>query len=82
MTWVRPSNNKLIDRSIRYVQYLLDYYKDKFIHGKEAIYQKIDYSLICHALHSEIENLNFNQAIVLNTLKRILKDLFDYTLEE
>ena len=30
MIWVRPTNNKLIDRSIRYVKYLLDYYKHLF----------------------------------------------------
>lgn len=28
MIWVRPTNNKLIDRSIRYVKYMLDYYKN------------------------------------------------------
>lgn len=81
MTWVRPSNNKLIDRSIRYVQYLLDYYKDKFVQGKEEIYKQIDYNLICHALYSEIEKLTYNQAIVLNTFKRIVKDLFNHDLE-
>lgn len=31
MSWVRPSNNKLIDRAIRYVRHLLDFYKSKII---------------------------------------------------
>lgn len=30
MSWVRPSNNKLIDRAIRYVRHLLDFYKGNF----------------------------------------------------
>ena len=81
MTWVRPSNNKLIDRAIRYVQYLLEYYKSKFLNDKIEIYNKIDYSLVCHALYSEIEKLKYEEAIVLNTVKRIVNDLFEVNLQ-
>ncbi|KRX04134.1 hypothetical protein PPERSA_08349 [Pseudocohnilembus persalinus] len=81
MSWVRPSNNKLIDRSIRYIQHLLEFYKDQFIGENQKIYDQIDYSLICTALYSEIESLNYGEAIVLKTFQRIVKDLFNKQIE-
>lgn len=63
MTYVKPTNNKLIDRSIRYISYLL---KDKNI--------KVSYENVCHYLFEEIENLQENEAIVLKVYRRILED--------
>lgn len=58
MTWVKPSNNKLIDRAIRYVREL---YRRK--HGTE-----IDYAKTCHALFKARETLKPDEPIVLKTL--------------
>ena len=62
MTWVRPTNNKLIDRAIRYVDYLL----------KQSGVSKT-YDEICYELFEEIEVLKMDQSIVLNTFNRIKK---------
>ena len=67
MTWVKPSNNKLIDRSIRYIQHLLT---------QDGI-GEFSYADICHQLFIEAENMAPDQAVVVltrNTLKsRALK---------
>ena len=63
MTYVKPTNNKLIDRSIRYISYLL---KEKDI--------KISYENVCQYLFEGIENLKENEAIVLKVYKKILED--------
>ena len=61
MTWVKPSNNKLIDRVIRYVEALL--------HHDEIF----DYSYedICFQLFKEIETLKPDEAVVLKTWKSL-----------
>lgn len=61
MTWVKPSNNKLIDRSIRYVQALLE-------QSGENIFS---YEDICYALFGELETLKVEEPIVLRTLKAL-----------
>ncbi|MDD2717484.1 MAG: SIS domain-containing protein [Candidatus Wallbacteria bacterium] len=61
MIWVRPSNNKLIDRSIRYVRHLLS------SKGIEPSYEETAY-----ALFEEIETLSHNEPIVLKTVNRLL----------
>ncbi len=61
MTYVRPSNNKLIDRAIRYVQYLLRQ------RGIEIAYEEV-----CQALFRCREGLGQNEAIVLKTLAALL----------
>ena len=57
MTWVRPSNHKLIDRTIRYVRLLLQQ------RGIEASYEDTGY-----ACFQEIETIQPNEPIVLRTL--------------
>ena len=57
MTWVKPSNNKLIDRSIRYIQHLL---------AQDGI-SDFSYADICHQLFIEAENMAADQAVVVLT---------------
>ncbi len=63
MTWVKPSNNKLIDRAIRYVDYLLS----------QRTNTSLPYETIATALFAEIEELKNGEAIVLKTLDRLLQ---------
>ncbi|MBT6324893.1 MAG: SIS domain-containing protein [Bdellovibrionales bacterium] len=57
MTWVRPSNNKLIDRSIRYIQMLLNH------NGIKKTYNEI--TEVCFLLKREIKD---NESIVLKVV--------------
>ncbi len=63
MTWLRSSNNKLIDRTIRYARLLLD--------GKGI---DADYEDVCYACFAEMEAIRPDQPIVLFTVKRVLED--------
>lgn len=63
MVFVRPTNKKLIDRSIRYVQLLLE----------EAGQTQITYSEICHALFREMEHSTPEEPIVLKTFQNLQK---------
>jgi N-acetylmuramic acid 6-phosphate etherase len=56
MTWVKPSNNKLIDRSIRYVEFLL---------GDSC---KFAYDDICHELFTQIDLMKPSESVVLRTV--------------
>lgn len=58
MTWVKPSNKKLIDRAIRYVEYLL-HHQD--IHG-------FSYADICRQLFTEAARMTPAQSVVLMTV--------------
>jgi N-acetylmuramic acid 6-phosphate etherase len=58
MTWVKPSNNKLIDRAIRYVEFLLE---------REGI-TRYSYEEITHQLFEETEGLWTGESIVLKTV--------------
>jgi N-acetylmuramic acid 6-phosphate etherase len=63
MTWVRPSNKKLIDRAIRYVEYLL-------------LHQNIpnfSYEDICYQLFEEAERMTPDQSVVLMTVESLKK---------
>ena len=60
MTYVKASNNKLIDRSIRYVDLIL---RSRGI--------SVTYSEICYALYDVLESMPLNQSVVLNTVDRI-----------
>jgi N-acetylmuramic acid 6-phosphate etherase len=62
MTYVRPSNNKLIDRTIRYVRLLL----------KQGQIEK-SYEEVAYACFREMETINEDEPIVLKTLDRLLK---------
>jgi N-acetylmuramic acid 6-phosphate etherase len=59
MTWVRPSNNKLIDRAARYVRHLLSEA------GKQASYEDV-----VEKIFEESEKLQENEPIVLKVLNR------------
>jgi N-acetylmuramic acid 6-phosphate etherase len=59
MTWVRPSNFKLIDRAARYIQQLL---KENNKHA--------DYSDVVEKIFEESESLQANEPIVLKVLQR------------
>lgn len=59
MTWVRSSNNKLVDRSARYVLHLL---KES---GKSATYEDV-----IEKIFEESEDLQENDPIVLKVLRR------------
>jgi len=61
MTWVKPSNKKLIDRAIRYVEYLL-HHQD--IHG-------FSYADICHQLFIEAARMTPAQSVVLMTVESL-----------
>ncbi len=61
MTWVKPSNNKLIDRAIRYVQHLLD-------NEGTAV---PSYENICYRLFEERETLKPDESIVLKTFESL-----------
>jgi N-acetylmuramic acid 6-phosphate etherase len=58
MTYVKPSNNKLIDRAIRYVQLL-----HARAHGSTP-----DYAQVCRVLFRERASLGADEPIVLKTL--------------
>jgi N-acetylmuramic acid 6-phosphate etherase len=61
MSYVRPSNKKLIDRTIRYVRLLL------LQHGIEKSYEEVAY-----ACFQEMEIIHPDESIVLHTLDRLL----------
>lgn len=58
MTWVKPSNNKLIDRSIRYVEHLL--------HNAKVF--GFSYEDICFELFEQAEKMRPSESVVLKTV--------------
>lgn len=65
MTWVKPSNNKLIDRSIRYIS---EFWRRQT--GKE-----IAYRTVAEALFNELETLSVGEPIVIKTLDRLHREV-------
>ena len=61
MTWVKPSNKKLIDRAIRYVEYLL--------HHQGAM--GFSYQDICYELFEQAERMTPAQSVVLMTVESL-----------
>lgn len=61
MTWVKPSNNKLIDRAIRYICRLFEQR-----HGVQ-----LDYREVCYRLFEVRETLKPDEPIVLKTLEAL-----------
>lgn len=68
MTYVRPSNNKLIDRSIRYVMHLLKQQKEKD-------HNKVTYKDVCYELFRQMPLTSADEPIVLNTFKAIMQKI-------
>lgn len=66
MTWVKPSNKKLIDRAIRYVQHLLEY---------DGI-TDISYTDICYRLFELTDATETDKSIVLKTVESFKKEAF------
>ncbi|MCP4179398.1 MAG: SIS domain-containing protein [bacterium] len=62
MTSLYPSNSKLIDRAIRYIDFLVQIKIDK----------KIPYNDLAENMFEELRQLKPNESIVLNTVKRIV----------
>jgi N-acetylmuramic acid 6-phosphate etherase len=69
MTYVKPSNNKLIDRAARYVRLLAE--------KRTGILPSYDATI--HALFTEREVMQIGEPIVLKTLRRILGEDFTVT---
>ncbi|NBO39552.1 SIS domain-containing protein, partial [bacterium] len=65
MTCVRPSNYKLIDRTIRYVQFLLN---------RDSI-NSFSYEEICLQCFIELETADVNEPVVLRTYESLKKQL-------
>jgi N-acetylmuramic acid 6-phosphate etherase len=61
MVFVRPTNKKLIDRSIRYIQLLL----------KEEGFAVQTYEKICYALFEEFEKARQDEPVVVRTFERL-----------
>ncbi len=62
MTWVKPANNKLIDRAIRYVSLLLE----------RRTGRPPAYAAVCEALFAVMETLPPGESVVLRTVERML----------
>jgi N-acetylmuramic acid 6-phosphate etherase len=63
MTWVTTSNNKLIDRAVRYIEILIK---------KKGI--DLPYGEILYYLFDEISKEYHNKSLVLETFKRIMEE--------
>lgn len=64
MTWVRPSNGKLVDRAARYVKWLL----------QEDGIKDISYEEIVTELFNQYEKLAAQQSVVISTYRALLKN--------
>ncbi len=63
MTWVSPTNGKLIDRATRYVKQLL----------ASAGRPEQKYEDIVHQLFAELEGIEPGESVVLSTYRSLLK---------
>jgi len=70
MTYVRPSNNKLIDRSIRYVMHLLT---------QKGIEEYNTYRDVCYELFRQMPLTSADEPIVLKTLNAITQRIHSPT---
>lgn len=61
MTWVRPSNRKLIDRAIRYVDHIL----------RTNQWAELSYEELAHHLFAEMTDRRNDESIVLKTVERV-----------
>lgn len=72
MTWVKPSNFKLIDRTIRYVGYLLE----------QAGEKSRSYEDIALATFATMELVQPGEPVVLRTVERLLENRPPYTPDQ
>jgi hypothetical protein len=63
MTFVSPANNKLIDRSTRYVEYLLE----------QEGYPAVDYDDLVQKLYDVSKTLTKTDSIVMTTYNQIIE---------
>jgi N-acetylmuramic acid 6-phosphate etherase len=70
MTFVKASNNKLIDRAIRNVRCLLDQHNSDVANTK--ISKEVSYRDICYFLFWQLEDNKNDEAIVLRTFYKII----------
>jgi N-acetylmuramic acid 6-phosphate etherase len=63
MVFVRPTNNKLIDRSIRYIRLLLE----------DDGLSPLTYEDVCLALFQEFEESRADEPVVIRTFERLKK---------
>ena len=70
MTWVSPTNGKLVDRAVRYVQHLL-------AHAGEA---ERTYEGVVHRLFVEMERSEPGEPVVLRTYRALLRRSRERTL--
>jgi N-acetylmuramic acid 6-phosphate etherase len=63
MVFVRPTNNKLIDRSIRYIRLLLE----------DEGFSPLTYEDVCLALFQEFEESRADEPVVIQTFERLKK---------
>ena len=61
MVFVRPTNNKLVDRSIRFIRLLLE----------EAGLPRLTYEQVCLALFEEFEASRGDEPVVVRTFERL-----------
>lgn len=62
MTWLNPTNGKLVDRSVRYVQYLCQ---------RQGV--EVSYENAVMTLFEEIEQLKSKESVVINTARRFVR---------
>lgn len=61
MTWVKPSNKKLIDRAIRYVEHLLEY----------RGVSEVSYEEICYHVFEVAEDMPVDHSVVMRTVEKL-----------
>ena len=64
MTWVKPANNKLIDRAIRYVTLLME----------KRTGSAPSYATVCRALFTVMEKLPPGEPVVLRTVEHLIAE--------
>jgi N-acetylmuramic acid 6-phosphate etherase len=65
MLYVKPTNKKLVDRSIRYVRLLLD----------NAGLPEVSYEIVCRELFEQIHQLPPDEPVVLKTFEKLSAEL-------
>lgn len=64
MIALKPSNHKLMDRTIRYAIFIL----------KTKHHLDINYKIVANALFNEMERLKSNESIVMNVVNAVMKE--------